>query len=388
MRVRRTSLVLACVLAAGTLAGSTAHSAGAQSTGAVVRIGLEAPLTGDQRAIGRGMLKGAQLAAGELNADGGIGGKKVEIVAIDDAADPATGVAAARAAIAAGLDGIVGPYNSGVGIQTLPLYLQAGLVPLRLTSADSTNGLGLTLQPMTYQIAPVAAGAITEWLRAKSVAIVYDDSTLYTQSVSAALRSELESAGVRITAFEPIQPGASSYRDTVEKVAATTPDVMYLATYYPEGGLIAKEMYQGKVAPRCLADYGSYSTGFHRVSGLKAAMACPVVGVPAPQEFTGAKPYMAAYVKQFGRDPGVWAPYTYDSVNLLAAGVAQAGTWDADALRAALTRLPGFAGWTGSVSIDPTTLNREPATVAVLRTDRRGLLQVDQQWAKAVDAQI
>ena len=74
---------------------------------------------------------------------------------------------AAEAAIEDGLDGIVGPYNSGVGIETLPLYIEAGLVPIRLTSDASTNGLGFTLQPMTYQIAPVASEALTDWLGAE-----------------------------------------------------------------------------------------------------------------------------------------------------------------------------------------------------------------------------
>jgi len=391
MRFRPRTLVVAAVVGATALAASMATAA-AQSTGSSdpVRIGLEAPLTGDQKAIGQGMLKGAQLAADQLNADGGIAGRKVVIVPIDDAADPETGVKAANAAIAAGLEGVVGPYNSGVGIKTLPLYIQAGLVPLRLTSADSTNGLGLTLQPMTYQIAPIAAEALTDWLGAKSVAIIYDDSTLYTQSVSAALKSELESANVKIASFTPIQPGAKSYAATLETVAATSPDVIYLATYYPEGGLIAKEMYEAEMTPKCLADYGSYSTGFHQVSGVKAAQACPIVGVPAPHEFSGAKPYMKAYAKQFGTKsgPGVWAPYTYDSVNLLAAGVERAGGWVAAPLQSAMTELTGFTGWTGTVTIDPTTLNREPATVVVLRTDRKGQLHLDEGWAKAVGAQI
>jgi ABC-type branched-subunit amino acid transport system substrate-binding protein len=370
------------------MAGAPVSSAGAQASGATVRIGLEAPLTGDQKDIGIGMLRGAQLAAQRLNAAGGIGGKQVEIVPIDDAADPATGVTAATAAIAAGLDGIVGPYNSGVGAQTLPLYIAAGLVPIRLTSADSTNGLGLTLQPMTYQIAPVAAEALTDWLDASNVAIVYDDSTLYTQTVSSALRSELEAADVTITAFEPIQPGARTYASTIDKVVATNPDAIYLATYYPEGGLIAKEMYRKKVKAQCVADYGAYSIAYPEVAGVKAARACPVVGVPAPDEFSGAKPYVIAYRNKFDGAPGVWAPYTYDSVNFLAQGVAKAGGFESAALTSALAQLSGFSGWTGSVTIDPTTLNREPATVVVLATDKRGILRIDQRWAKAVDARI
>ena len=126
------------------------------------RIGLEAPLSGDLSILGDGMLKGAQQAASEINENEGLLDQEVEIVPIDDAGDPDTGVTAANAAIKAGLDGVVGPYNSGVGIETLPLYIKDGLVPIRLTSDDTTNGLGFTLQPMTYQIAPVASEAMTK----------------------------------------------------------------------------------------------------------------------------------------------------------------------------------------------------------------------------------
>src|ERR1700748_3092312 len=78
-------------LAAVGVAAPVAHAADSGSTG-VVRIGLEAPLTGDQKVLGLGMLEGAKLAAKELNAAGGINGKQVKIVPIDDAADPQTGV--------------------------------------------------------------------------------------------------------------------------------------------------------------------------------------------------------------------------------------------------------------------------------------------------------
>src|SRR6185437_14115064 len=89
----------------------------------VWKIGLEGPITGSQSDVGTGMLEGAQLAAQEINAAGGALGRQVQIVPIDDAADPTVGVAAAKAAIHAGLDGVVGPYNSGVGLQTLPLFI-------------------------------------------------------------------------------------------------------------------------------------------------------------------------------------------------------------------------------------------------------------------------
>jgi ABC-type branched-subunit amino acid transport system substrate-binding protein len=387
MSVRqKVASMVAALMAVGTLAAlaPTAGAAGAADT-ATYKIGLEAPLSGDQKNLGVGMLQGAKLAAAQLNARGGLLGKQVVIVPIDDAADPATGVTAAKAAIATGLDGVVGPYNSGVGAQTLPLYLAAGLTPIRLTSADSTAGLGYTLQPMTSQIAPVAARALQEWLGATKVAIVYDPTALYTQTVATTLQSQLQQSGVTVTAFEPIQPGAKNYDAVVQKVAATSPDVIYAATYYPEGGLIAKAMHTQKVTAKCVADYGSYDAAFVTTAGLEAAQQCPVVGVPAPTDFPDSARFVAAYRKQFKAAPGTWSPYTYDSVNFLAYGVRRAGGFDAAALTAALDKVNGWSGWTGYVIVEPGSGNREPATVVVTSTDAKGALRVDADWAKAED---
>ena len=308
------------------------------------------------------------------------------MIPIDDAADPETGVKAANKAIVDGLDGVVGPYNSGVGVETLPLYIGAGLVPIRLTSDEETNGLGLTLQPMTYQIAPVASKALTGWLGAKTVAIAYDPTQNYTVSVSAALKESLEDAGITVTAYEKIQPGKKSYTDVVDKLAAEKPDVIYAAVYFPEGGLIAKEMKEGGVKAQCIADYASYDTGFVETAGVAAARACPVVGVPAPEDFTGSGARVSEYKDMFGQDPGTWSPYTYDSLNFLARGIEQVDDTAPKPLTNALDEVSDWQGWTGSITIDPSNGNRQPATVVIVDTDSKGQLHVDQDWAKAVGA--
>lgn len=350
------------------------------------RVGLEAPLSGEQAVLGKGMLKGAELAVEQLNAKGGIDGREVEIVPIDDAADPEKGVEAAEAAIDDGLDGVVGPYNSSVGEETLPLYIDAGLVPIRLTSDNSTDGLGFTLQPMTDQIAPVAAKALSDWLGAKKVAIAYDPTPGYTLTVSKAVKKDLEAEGVEVVGYEKVEPGKKDYTDVVDKLAASNPDVIYSAVYFPEGGLIAKEMHEGGVDAQCVADYGSYDTGFVETAGVAAARTCPVVGVPAPDDFEGAQSYVADYENEFDEAPGTWSPYTYDSVNFLADGVEEAGGTEEADLEKALDEVDGWTGWTGSVTIDSQTGNRDPATVVIVETDADGNLHVDKDWAQAVGA--
>jgi branched-chain amino acid transport system substrate-binding protein len=384
-------LAIAFVLAGFTLiaagcGSSSSDSSSDESDSSTFRVGLEAPLSGEQSTIGKGMLKGAELAATQLNDENGILGKQVEIVPIDDAADPETGVKAAESAIEEGLDGVVGPYNSSVGEETLPLYTKAGLVPIRLTSDTSTNGLGFTLQPMSDQIAPVASEALTDWLGAKSVAIAYDPTPGYTLTVSKAVKDSLESAGVEVTAYEKVTPGKDDYTDVVDKLAATDPDVIYAAVYFPEGGLIAKEMAEGDVKAQCVADYASYDTGFVETAGVPAARECPVVGVPAPEDFTGGAAHVTKYEDEFDEEPGTWSPYTYDSLNFLANGVEKTGGTEAGQLTKALGGVEGWKGWTGSVTIDPKTGNRQPATVVIVDTDAKGQLHVDEDWAKAVNA--
>ena len=352
------------------------------------RIGLEGPLTGSQSDVGLGMLEGAQLAAAQLNAHGGVLGRPVQIVPIDDQADPTTGVAAAKAAIKSGLDGIVGPYNSGVGLDTLPLYVKAGLVPIRLTSSTSTEGYGVTLQPMNDQISPVAVTALTTWQKNTRVAIVFDNSTAYTQGADTSLVAGLQAAGVTVTANIPVIPSTTSdstvVQGAVSAALASNPTGVYGDLYYPEGALLADDMLAQAPTTNCMADYASASLGYASGAGVAAVQNCPVLGVPAPGDFTGSAPYVAAFTKKFNTAPGIWSPYAYDSVNLLVRAAGKVQGFRTAPLKNALLHTKNFNGWTGPASILAPSGNRTPSPVTVDTADALGNLHIDQAWAAAV----
>ena len=107
------------------------------------------------------------------------------------------------------------------------------------------------------------------------------------------------------------------------------------------------------------------AAGFVETAGVAAARACPVVGVPAPEDFSGASARVAEYRDEFGQAPGTWSPYTYDSLNFLADGIEKAGGTAPQKLTGTLDGVTGWKGWTGSVTIDPDNGNRQPATVVV-----------------------
>ncbi|MEA5421825.1 ABC transporter substrate-binding protein [Synechococcus sp. CCY9202] len=135
--------------------GLDSNGGGLSSDQEPIVIGLEAPLSGSQKANGRDMWRGAKLAAEELNLEGGILGRPIELVKADDRADPERALPVARKLKRLGADAVIGPYNSGVGILNLPYYLENEIVPVHLTSTDDTDGEGVTVQPKNSQIAPV-----------------------------------------------------------------------------------------------------------------------------------------------------------------------------------------------------------------------------------------
>lgn len=363
---------------------SAATTTSTEAAADTLLIGLEAPLTGSQSELGEGMLRGAELAAASLNADGGVLGRTVEIVPIDDAADPDTAEQAATAAVADGLDAVVGPYNSGAGARSLPIYIDAGLVPMRLTSADTTAGLGFTLQPMTSQIAPVAVTAVTDWADASTVAMIVDGSEGYTSEAAEATEALLTEAGVTIASVGTITPGASSYATEVAAAIASSPDLVYVVAYYPEAAAIAADMAAADTEATCMVDYGGFDTGYITDAGTTVAQTCSVLGVPSPADFPGSEPLIAAFDEAFGAPVGSWSPYTYDSVLLLADAIERAGSTDAEALNAALAATDSWSGWTGTVAFEAETGNRIPAPVTLNRVTDEGTFTVDDTWVEAV----
>ncbi len=197
------------------------------------------------------------------------------------------------------------------------------------------------------------------------------------------MRSSLADAGVEVTANIAVEPGKDEYADAVAKAAADNPQLVYVITYYPEGGLIAKAMLEAGTSARCLADFGAYDNAYVKAAGLDAAKNCPLVGVPAPGDFPGSKALVDAYRSSSKEVPGTWAPYAYDSVKLLAAAATTAGGFEAKPLRSALEAVSGWKGWTGSVAFDAKTGNRLPAPVVVVSASDDGTLHVDDSWAIA-----
>jgi branched-chain amino acid transport system substrate-binding protein len=376
MRYRALAVLVVLLLAAC----SGQDDASDPSEGSV-KIAVEGPITGEQASNGVDMLNGAQLAADEANAAGGILGRQIEVIAADDEADPETGMAVAQRMVDEGVFAVIGPYNSAVGVENLGTYLDAGVVTIHLTSNEATNGQGFTIQPKDFQTAPIEAEAITGYFQARTVAMIYDPQT-YTAGIASQLRDLLTEHGTEIVLYETSDPDQESYVDLLRRVEQHSPDLLYVQTYYPQGGLIAKEFQQLEMDATCFMGLANQDPAFVEVAGMQAAQACSFSGVPSPEQFPDAEDYVAGYRDTFDVEPGTWGTFTYDSMKLLFDAVERAGGWDADEVNQALTETEDYEGSTGSITIDPSTGNRVDVPVVILRIDEAGSYVVDPDWAE------
>jgi branched-chain amino acid transport system substrate-binding protein len=377
------ALLLGCSANTG---ASPSSSATGSATPSTIEIALEAPLTGDQASTGTDMLNGAQLAVDEVNALGGVLEKRPVLVQADDRADPAAGMKVAQAMVDQRVFAVIGPYNSAVGVKNLKMYLDAGVVVIHLTSNSATNGMGYTVQPKDYQIAPVEAKAISGYFKAKTVAIVYDPQT-YTAGIAEQVKTALTVDGAEVIAFEKLDPGAQDYLTLAQNIAAQRPDLLYVSTYYPQGALIAKDLDKLSSTDMpstdllCLMGLANQDPAFADSAGLSAARRCSFSGVPSAENFPAANDYVASYKAKFGNAPGTWGTFTYDSVKLLVDAVKRAGAWDGSAVRDQLNATDDFTGITGLISIDPATGNRVDVPVVILTLGADGKYSVDPKWA-------
>lgn len=356
---------------------TTVAAAGSRSATPLL-IAVEGPQSGSQAANGLDQLRGVRLAVKQLNAGGGLwNGRAVAIIPADDKGEAARARAVAREVIARRIRFVIGPYNSSVGIANLPLYRRSHVLPLWMTSRDETAGSGGTVQPMNTQISPIEERYVKR-VGARHVAMLVDETKngAFTKGMATRLRRALVRGGAAVTwtsVKETTDPGTtgSYYADRVAVALRSSPDLVYVSTYYPEGIEIAKVLTASGTTPRCLMGLANVDNGFVAAATLAQAQRCVFSGVPAATEMPSAARYVREYRAAFRKKPGVWGSFTYDSARILFAAINRAKSYEFTAVERQLRRTRGYRGATGTITLDRKTGYRKRVPVSILRVDNR-----------------
>ena len=361
------STVLTLVLAAALAAGS-AFAADA------VKVGIMVPTTGGTATDGKDMQRGIQLAADEINASGGLLGKKIETVTEDDACDPQQAVAAASKLISTGVVGVVGGYCSGATLPTFKLYGEARM-PFVVTASNSTALIGANLGTSfminsTGDAQADTAVGLFESLGVKSIAII-NMGDAYSADLAKISREKWEAKGNKVVSYDVVSKGEQDFSSLVTTLKSKNPDAVFWTAYYAEGALLIKQLrqagYRGKIA---IGD-GSNSPKLIEIAG-RAAEGVYCFSNPIVDYLPGAKGWAANYKKAFNVDPGPYSTLSYDGMMLFADAVKRAGSFDKEAVMKALKATNNYQGIAGPVSFtDKLTLARSNFVILNVK---------DQKW--------
>jgi len=336
--------------------------AGAASAQDVVKIGHVGPTSGAIAHLGKDNENGARMAIEELNAKGvTIGGKKVklELLAEDDAADPKQGTAVAQKLVDSKVNGVIGHLNSGTSIPASKIYSDAGIPQISPSATNpkfTRNGYKTTFRLVADDVhlgGTLGRYAVKE-LKGKSIAVI-DDRTAYGQGVADEFEKAVKAAGGSIAERQFTTDKATDFTAILTSIKAKKPDVVFFGGMDAVAGPMIRQMKQLGIASKFMGGDGICSSG---LPGLSAGSMADgqVVCAEAGGVDAGGKPGMdkfyADYKKKFNSDVQVYAPYVYDSVNVMVAAMVKAGSADPAKYLPVLAKTDGYKGVTGVISFD------------------------------------
>jgi len=338
------------------LAGCAAPGA---STSETIKIGLQAPLTGDFAAEGQWAQQSVEVAAELLNKKGGVLGKQIEIVVVDDASNPKDSALAAQKVIAQGLQEVIASYGSSVTAPAADLYdankvvsVGYGCTAVRLTMEKQrpyffrTAGRDDTQSEFFVKFA-------TETLGAKRIAIMHDNQD-YGKGVAddamKFMQPKIDAGEVEIVYFDAITPGESDYSTVVSQIKSLNPDVWFYTAYYSEAALLLKQARDAGVTSIFVGNNSVPTPEFEKIAGVAAIKDSIHLNEPMPQflAYPESKEFLDAYQAKYNELPGsIWAVYAADALNAIVAAIAKAGSTDPDQVASAMRTMTDAKGITG-----------------------------------------
>ena len=355
-------------LAAFGLASSLlAHGGDARAQAdAPIKIGIPTSL---QLQVGRDTIDAATMAVDEINAAGGLLGRKLTIVTADETENPEQGIAAIKKLTGdEKVDVMVGGYTSGVTLAQLP-HLAAARVIYMGVGAASPAITGKVKQDYEHykyifrvtplnsiRLAESVVGYMTGFLKGEqglqSVAIV-GESAKWVQDLLPVLRKGALEGGLQVKLYEVFDTGTTDFSPLFSKLKASGAQYLIAILSHASSDVFAKQWYDARVpVPYGGIDVKSQDADFFGRVGGKA-----ISEVVALQAFRSpitprTIPMVDAFQKRFGRQPVYTGFGAYDSVHVWAEAVRRAGTLKADAVVRELEKTD-HVGTIGRILFDP-----------------------------------
>lgn len=293
-------------------------------------IGVGGPITGPNAAFGAQFQKGAEQAAADINAAGGILGQNIKIEVGDDVSDPKQGISVANKFVADGVKYVVGHFNSGVSIPASDVYAENGVLEISPASTNpqyTERGLWNTFRTCGRddQQGKVAGDYIAANFKDAKIAIVHD-KTPYGQGLVDVAKKVLNTDGINEVLYEGINIGDKDFSALIAKMKAAGVTLIYFGGLHTEAGLIMRQSVDQGLKATLFSGDGMVSNELASIAG-DAVVGTLNTFAPDPRKNPAAKDLVEKF-RAAGFEPEAYTLYSYAAVQVVAAAIAKTGSAD------------------------------------------------------------
>jgi len=294
-----------------------------------IKIGIPQPMTGAATQYGDQIQAGALTAIDAINDAGGVKGKKLEALLIDDGCEPKQAVPAANRVVNSGAKFAVAHACSGTTVPAVNVYEQEGIVAI--TPGATSPLVTDTIKPHFFfrtigrddQQGPFAAAYITKHLKPASVAILHDKQT-YGSGVATHVRDNLTKENINISLYEGINVGDSDYSAVITKLKSAKPDLIYFGGYHAELGLLLRQAREQGLTTQFMGPEGVANADLLAIAG--PAVDGLLVTLPADFTKLPANAPIMQHFEKYKRSPnGAFTFPAYAAVQILADSINAVG---------------------------------------------------------------
>lgn len=359
-----TGLALMTALVSGCGGGAGESGAGGSAEGNI-KIGFFAPLTGNMMQYGVSFQNAIDMKVEDINAQGGIDGRKIEIVPFDDKGDPKEAVNIANKITSdPDIKVAIGSFSSSCSMAAAPVFEQAGILHLGPTASHPdfvTMGDKAFTIAMTMKFEAAAdANYAYQKTGGKDMAIIYLNSD-YGVSHASVLKEQYEANGGKVVAYEEFIPGQTKdFTPIITKVKQSNPGALFVIADYSDGANIFKQAQKldlkcDLIGPGMLIKEEFIDVVGDAAEGLLMLSTLPIYSEDdRANEDSNKAAFVSEYQDKYGVIPDGFPANAYDCITLLTNMIAEVG-YDTDALAEQFRQLGRYEGVSGNITIDPET---------------------------------
>ena len=315
------------LLAAGAVLALGGGVAQAQDEILVATVG---PITGQYASFGEQMKRGAQLAVDDINAKGGVLGKKLKLIVGDDACDPKQAVAVANQLVGQKVVFVDGHFCSGSSIPASAVYNENSILQMTPASTnpaltDDADKKGWTNVFRTVGRDDVQGTVAGDYLathyKGKKVAILHDKSQ-YGKGLADETKKEMNKKGLKEAMYEAITQGDKDFSALISKMKQAGVTAIYFGGYHTEAGLMVRQALEQGLKAQFISGDALVTDEFWKITG-PAGEGVLMTFPPEPRNLPTAKAVVAEFKAQ-NYDPEGYTLYTYAAMQVFKDAATQA----------------------------------------------------------------